>query len=244
MIKYSILMLTHNRLAEVKRCFESLENTLLRQDVACAVLDNASTDDTYPYLCYESPIKFYDGAIFVKHLLRLLVRSDANLGVAGGRTELLKAAQGEYVVFLDSDTIIRDDNWLDVLGKVLDENENIGMVGPFGSFVLPDWSGFTAARPNAECDVVAGACQVFRRELLDLGVRIDTETFAKFWHEDADMCLSIRSMGWDIWCAPVEISHYPAHSGYGQDKDLHDKNFAAFRSKWQGKGLVKCEGAY
>lgn len=232
MIKFTILILTHNRVADVERCFKSLVSTLGRSDVFCAVLDNASTDNTFFYLCRE-----------VQRENVLLLRSGVNLGVAGGRDELLKTVQSEYVVFLDSDTVIADPAWLDALGKVLDENENIGMVGPGGSFVKRDWSGFEAAMPDAECDVVAGYCQVFRRSLLDLGVHIDT-SFAKFWTEDSDLAMQIREKGWDVYCLPVGVMHYPAHSGYGQEPDLHDAHIKLFREKWQGKGLIRGEGAY
>jgi GT2 family glycosyltransferase len=231
-IKYSILMLTHNRADEVKRCFASLEPTLRRPDVRCVVLDNASQDGTWDYILTESPSRYHH-----------TIGSDVNYGVAGGRARLLKEAKGEYVVFLDSDTQIVDPNWLDVLGSVLDKNENIGMVGPGGSFVLPDWSGFTAAQPHAECDCVAGYCQMFRRSLLDLGVAMDTR-YDKFWTEDSDFCMQIRDKGWDVYCQPVGVLHYPAHSGYGQEQGLHDAHIKLFRETWKGKGLTRAEGAY
>lgn len=234
MPKYILLILTHNRLDDVQRCFESLRSTLDRDDVLCLVLDNGSTDGTADYLAT------------VEGIYSLL--SNVNYGVSGGRSKLLEIARKgnawadcERVVFLDSDTEIVDPAWLDVLDAALSP-ENVGVVGPYGSFVRGDWGGFMAGVPG-EVDTVAGACQMWRRELFDCGLKIN-EQFAGFWHEDADACLAARNMGFDVLCVPVGVAHHPAHSGYGQNMTLHDAHFALFREHWQGEKLVKIEGGY
>jgi glycosyltransferase involved in cell wall biosynthesis len=231
-----LLVLTHNRLEQVQRCFESLAATLARPDVRCVVLDNASTDGTRDFIT----------SIPLTDQFNLLV-SDDNLGVAGGRYWLLRGANAgglmpdDLVIFLDSDTVIVDDNWLDALAKAI-EPENVGLVGPGGSFVLPGFTGFTAGIPG-EVDVVAGYCQMFKAELLSMGVHIDT-AYEKFWTEDSDFAMQIRDAGYDVLCVPVGVQHFPSHSGYGQDMTLHDKHIAMFRERWQGKSLVKTEGGY
>jgi O-antigen biosynthesis protein len=231
-----VLVLTHNRIDAVQRCFDSLMPTLKHHGVSCFVLDNASTDGTKEYL---RSIDGQNNSICVAY-------SHENLGVAAGRASLLNPGtfgvkSDDRIVFLDSDTVIIDDNWLDVLSSALND-EAVGVAGPFGSFVLPDWSGFTAGRPGL-VDTVAGACQMWKAELFLQGLTVDTE-FDKFWHEDANMCLTARDMGYDVVCTPVEVEHYPSHSGYGQDQNLHDANFAKLRAKWQGKNIVKVEGGY
>jgi glycosyltransferase involved in cell wall biosynthesis len=232
-----ILILTHNRLAEVQRCFESLVPTLARPDVRCVVHDNKSTDGTREWVFNELGLK--------KKVTPILCES--NLGVALGRSQLLNDARhfgmkpDDLVVFLDSDTVIVDDNWRDVLAKAI-EPENVGLVGPGGSYVLPGFTGFTAGAPG-EVDVVAGYCQMFKAELLNMGVHIDT-AYEKFWTEDSDFAMQIRDAGYDVLCVPVGVQHFPAHSGYGQDMTLHDKHIAMFRERWQGKGLTKAEGGY
>lgn len=239
MIKFTILMLTHNRLEIAERCFKSLVSTLERTDVRCLVVDNASTDGTRDYL---------PGMAGGKHHTFLM---DSNLGVAGGRAKLLELAEMQndvlrdgYYVFLDSDTVIMNKGWLDDLGGVLDKNENVGLVGPGGSFVKRDWSGFEAAIPNAECDVVAGYVQCFRRSLLDLGLHMESERYKGFWTEDSSFALQIRALDYDVYCKPISVFHEPSHSGYGQQEGLHEAHIALFREQWRGKGLTKAEGAY
>lgn len=231
---YAILMLTHNRVDDVKRCFASLEATLHRySDVRFIVLDNASTDGTREYLNEECWVRYHHTIFW-----------DENLGVSQGRAYLLNALKEyEYehdtIIFLDSDVVIMDDRWLDVLGKAL-EPENVGLVGPGGSMVLPDWSNFTAAMPNTECDCVSGACQAFKREVLKVA-HLDTE-YGMFWTEDSDFCMQIREAGYDILCVPCGVLHEPGESG--DVPGLHERNLQRFRDKWAGKGLTKAEGAY
>lgn len=231
--RFSICILTHNRLSAVRRCFDSLQSTLERDDVSCWVLDNASTDGTAEYID-----TLEGGNIHI-------IRCRQNYGVAEGRSILLsesaKQGHGERIIFLDSDTVIVDQGWLDDLDRVLD-NENVGLVGPGGSFMLPDWSNFTAGRPG-EVDCIAGYCVMFKAELLKYGVHIDT-TFERFWSEDSDLAFQVRDLGYDVLCVPCGVDHRPAHSGFGQEPGLHDANFEKLRQKWQGRGIVKCEQAY
>lgn len=229
-----LLMLTHNRLDAVADCLDSLEPTLTaRDDVMLFVLDNGSTDGTREYLDHCGI-----GAGYIK--------LDHNVGVAEGRKILLARALDVPLIwthfcFLDSDVVIRDDRWLDKLLAAL-EPENVGLVGPFGSFVAPDWTRFIPGVPGP-VDCVAGACQLFKREVLGAGVGIDT-SYEGFWTEDSQFCLDIRNAGYDVLCVPIDIEHHPAHSGFGQIEGLHDKHFAMFRERWQGKGLVKAERGY
>lgn len=230
-----LLILTHNRLEQVQQCFESLLPTLQRDDVRLRVLDNASSDGTAEYV-----------REFVRSIEGLWNMSNENLGVALGRSMLLRDIAAwrkpdDLVVFLDSDTVIVDDNWLDVLAKAI-EPENVGIVGCGGSFVLPDWSGFIAGVPG-EVDCVAGYCTMMKAELFLQGLAMDT-SFERFWSEDSDLNFQARAMGYDVICCPVGVQHFPAHSGFGQEPGLHEKNFSRLRDKWQGKGVVKCEKAY
>lgn len=230
--RFSICILTFNRLEAVQRCFDSLQSTLERDDVSCWVLDNASTDGTAEYLATLDGI--------------LLIVSAENHGVAGGRARLLdlrirEISTIERVIFLDSDAVIIDNDWLDVLDAALSP-ENVGLVGPGGSFVNDDFSGFVAGKPG-DVDCVAGYCQMFKSALLQYGLHID-ETYHGFWAEDSQFCLDIRALGWDVLCVPVGVMHNPSHSGYGQDMALHDQHIELFRSKWQGKGLTRSEGAF
>jgi O-antigen biosynthesis protein len=227
--KFSILMLTYNRLDAVKECLASLQATLRRPDVHIEILDNASIDGTREWL----------SGLQLKTPGMGLTSPNANLGVAGGRAELLRYAQGDIIIFLDSDTVITDDCWLDVLAAAL-EPENVGLVGPGGSNMAADWSRFMPG-VLGPVDCVTGSCQAFKREVLKAGVHLDLN-YGKFWSEDSDFCLQIREAGYDVLCIAVPIIHNPGQSG--DEPGLHQKNHNYFVSKWRGKGLIRCEGGY
>lgn len=233
--KFSILMLTHNRLDAVQQCLESLDSTLGRDDVEFVLLDNASTDGTKEYLEDTLPcLRGGDRTLFLER--------KKNLGVAAGRAKLVEAADGDIIVFLDSDVLIRDDGWLDKLAEAL-EPENVGMAGPAGSYVKFGPAGEVAflPAPAGQCDVVSGWCQAFKGEVLMAGIGLDQE-YGLFWEEDSDFCMQIRECGWDVVCTGgIGVDHMPGLSG---DTGQREKNLARFHEKWAGKQLIKAEGAY
>ena len=235
MTRYSILMLTHNRLEQVVKCLISLEPTLERDDVELIIIDNASTDGTWEFV--KEHMEAHPDKV-------VAIGLEQNAGVSGGREKLLywMDRRTDIGIFLDSDVMIMDTHWLEAIRETL-AREDIGICGPGGSFVLADWSGFTAGLPGRECDCVAGFCLAFKKELIDAGVKMDTD-YGLFWTEDSDFCLQARALGYGVMCVPVGVWHMPAHSGAGKDETLHQRNIERFASKWRGKGLVKAEGGY
>lgn len=224
--RFSILVLTHNRLDMLKRFFSSLRPTMARSDVQMVVLDNGSELSTRIYLA---------GVPYIRPIF-----SAINLGVGAGRNELLKHAEGEMLIFLDSDCEILNPHWLDGLVMAL-EPESVGIAGPAGAFV--DWNKehpFIPA-PVGECDVVSGWCMAFKPEILKAGVKLDTE-YGMFWEEDSDFCMQARFLGWDVVnTGGLGVHHQPGMSG---DNGERSKTLARFRDKWRGMGLTKFEGAY
>ena len=90
MIKYSLLLLTYNRLGVTARCLRSLAPMLHREDVEWLIVDNASSDGTAQWLLKVA-------ARYPQ--VRLMLRSD-NAGVAGGRQILLDAARGQTLIMV------------------------------------------------------------------------------------------------------------------------------------------------
>jgi len=232
-VRYSILMLTYNRLDALKECIRTLTPTLQRPDVEIVILDNGSDVPTRDYV-QSLPTQF--GAEKARILL-----SDENLGVARGRDRLLDEGRSEIFIFLDSDIVIHDPTWIDQLGKTL-EPADVGLCGVGGGYVMDDWSGFVLG-PVGECDIVSGYCQAFKRDVVKAGARIDAR-YGKFWTEDSAFCLRIRELGWKIWnCGfGIGLEHRPGRSG--DEPGLLERNMELFRSQYRGKGLVKSEGAY
>jgi hypothetical protein len=237
--RYSLLMLSHNRLSLVKRCLDSLAPTLARDDVYLRLLDNGSTDGTAEWL--QAWLSAQPDPSCVQLLL-----SPVNLGVAAGRQQLVMHERQEahdVIVSLDSDVRIVSDNWLEQLDSWLTPAE-VGLVGPDGYDVFwdrpidPKW----VRTPYGECDIVAGYCQAFKGELLNKGVDFDPE-YGPFFHQDGDLCMQIRQQGYRILSTgDIGVAHVWGRSGvmYGD----RARSFQRFRQKWYGKGLTRIEGAH
>lgn len=91
----SIIIPVHNRKDYVQTAIQSsLEQTY--PNIEVIVIDDASTDDTYTFLQQLNlPI--------------VLLQNDVNKGPSGSRNTGIKASQGEYLFFLDSDDALHRD---------------------------------------------------------------------------------------------------------------------------------------
>lgn len=107
----SIILIAFNDKQHLPDCL----NSLLRQNNAeVIVVDNASNDGSSELIETHYPQ--------VK-----LIRAGTNLGFGGGNNLGAQAAQGNYLVFLNSDTIV-DENWLNPLVETLERDTSIGLV--------------------------------------------------------------------------------------------------------------------
>lgn len=93
MKKVSAIITTRNRLELLKRAIDSVMAQTY-PDVECIVVDDASTDDT-PEYCQSLPVRY------------IRISPSESCGGNHARNVGIKAAQGEYVEFLDD-----DDYWL------------------------------------------------------------------------------------------------------------------------------------
>ena len=230
MIKYSLLLLTYNRLGVTARCLRSLAPMLHREDVEWLIVDNASSDGTAQWLLKVA-------ARYPQ--MRLMLRSD-NAGVAGGRQILLDAARGQTLIILDSDVEARHPDWLERLTAPLRERPEVWLCGPGGAFVTPDWTDYEATPLGyaGPVDTISGFCQAFDRRVLDAGFRFDVR-FNPRWHEDTDMSLFVQSKGGVVWhTGDVGLFHifsYTGDDGTGAVKQQY------LASKWRGQGLTRAE---
>lgn len=172
------------------------------------IIDNASTDGTDEMAKGE-----FSGATFVRNEENRGFSVSANLGIAH--------STGEYILFLNSDTLIIEDEILKML-KFMDEQGDTGICGP--QLVYPDMKPqrsfayrptlllevipksilelmFPAryARRNRTCsapievDSLIGAAIMVRRKALELTGGFDERFF--FFLEETDLCLRIREEG-------------------------------------------------
>ena len=129
-MKYSIIVATYNRIAELRELIDSLE--LLEFDPSefeLLVVDDGSDDGTETFVSrIEAPFE-------IQYL------KQSNQGPGAARNLGMENARGEYFIFVDSDVILPE-NYLQAIDSHVGENRPDAFGGPddshpsFGDFLL------------------------------------------------------------------------------------------------------------
>jgi predicted O-linked N-acetylglucosamine transferase (SPINDLY family)/GT2 family glycosyltransferase len=240
----SIIVLCCNEAQYTRLCLESvLRHT--RAPYELVLVDNGSTDDT-PALLEE--VRSRPGPERVA-----VLRSEVNVGFPAGCNQGLARARGEYLVFLNNDTVVTD-GWLEGLVRwALHDWPRVGMVGPLTSYSRPpqqvpvgyarleEMPAFAERlrRENAGralgVERLAGFCLLARREVMEKVGGFDERFGVGFFDDDA---LSVRALraGYKLLVAQdVFVHHFGSRTfaGLGIDCTTQLKeNFERFRAKW------------
>ena len=216
----SIIVLTCNQKDYTLRMAASLSPWLeSHPDAELIIVDNASCDGTREALLSQQHIP--------SSRLRYILQS-TNLGVAGGRNVGLRTAIGDTILILDNDTEV-DPKAIDGMLRHLDENPTCGLCAP--ALKSPSGELQDSAKPfpgilvkaahligyrlPSESEAmnmqhpfyVIGACQMFRRSLIDEIGLLDDAIF--YGPEDADWCMRISATGRTIDYLPqYSIIHH------------------------------------
>ncbi len=215
----SVLIVSHNSAASLRRCLTSIEGSIPRQQVEVIVVDNGSTDAS-PHLDTEFP-----NATFLRLPRYFGFTKAANIGA--------RTAKGDYLLFLSPAAEIEPDT-ISRLASYLASDPDAVAVCP----LLVDESGQTASSPRAlpDCDSIASAWRSGRASFapmpIDLsatavavdypqleallvrkqfvrGMNYLDERYGESW-SDAELCYRIRSAGRTILLLPqVRVVLHP-----------------------------------
>lgn len=136
-MKVSIITVDYNHPEVTLQLLASLENIGLHTQTEVIVVDNGSQVNAGPAFEERYPwVKF--------------IRSEKNLGFAGGNNLGIQQASGDYFFFINNDTELKEDIISPML-DMLDTNPDIGLLCPeIRYFDQPDvvqYSGFTPVNP-------------------------------------------------------------------------------------------------
>ncbi|HLF99936.1 MAG TPA: glycosyltransferase family 2 protein [Acidimicrobiia bacterium] len=205
MTRLSVVVVNWNGVELLPGCLDPLVGT----DHEVIVVDNGSVDESVAVLRERYPAV-------------ALIENSENLGFAVANNQGLRAATGDHILLLNSDTV-PDLRALDALVEFLDDHPRVGVVGP--TLVNPDgtpqsscgpgpnlWTEFLAKtmihrllpglrarapRESRQVDWVTGAALCIRRDLaVPLG-GLDEEIF--MFYEDLDLCARVREAGHQVW---------------------------------------------
>jgi len=215
MVKLSIVILNLNGLDKLKDCVKSIkENT---KDYEIIVVDNGSTEG--------GTVKF------IKENAHKYVLVNENTGYSAGNNIGSKLAIGEFICFLNNDTIVTD-GWADEMIKTLNENIYCAMVGPLGNvkssvidntvYLYQQYVG--QYKKDTQVDYLSGYCILMKREIFN-HILFDERLFLYF--SDNLLCDRIRQVGYHcVVCCNALVKHeHPSTTLRGSEEiEIHMKN--------------------
>ena len=226
--KISIITVNYNGLKDTCELLDRLP--LENSSLEVIVVDNASKNDEAAILRERYP-------------LARIIRSDSNLGFAGGNNKGIVEATGQYLFFLNNDTVIDDvEGCLNALVARLESNPRIGMVCPKIRFTWGErpiqFAGYTPLSPitmrnrsigfgeqdQGQYDTphvtpyAHGAAMMLRREALDTIGPMPVCYF--LYYEELDWSVMLTRAGYEIWYEPAATVFHKESQTTGQDSPL------------------------
>ena len=219
----SIVVPVYNQLAHTLMCLDCLALQKSPFSFEVIVIDDCSTDETEEILVNIPHLKY--------------IRNEENVGFINSCNRGANESSGEYIVFLNNDTLPSPD-WLRQLRLTFENHENVGVVGSklvfsngnlqeAGGIIWNDASGWNWGRgenPNhpkynyvRDVDYVSGCSFMIPRELF-----LETCSFDKdlefAYYEDTSKCFQLRSLGYRILYQP--LSHLIHFEGVSCGTDI------------------------
>jgi GT2 family glycosyltransferase len=249
-IKISIIIPVYNRIRFTVACLHSIFACAGRNDYEIIIADDNSADQT--------------SAVFENNFFGVrYLRNAKNLGFLNNCNIAAKNATGQYIVFLNNDTVVCP-GWLDELVKTFDENDSIGLAGSklvypsgtlqeAGGIVFEDGSSWNYGRYSnlllpqfnymRDVDYCSGASVAIRAQLWKKLGGFD-EKFAPAYYEDTDLAFQVRAAGYRVVYQPAsEVVHFEGIT-HGKSEDSVMKKYLAvnkekFLEKWKSV-LARC----
>lgn len=206
--RLSVITVNYNGLADTCSLLDSIAP--VDQSTEVIVVDNASTADEASTIASRYP--------WVR-----VVRSNANLGFAGGNNLGIREASGDYLFFVNNDTVVNLSE-LAPLVERMESNASIAMVCPKIRFYYGErniqFAGYTQLSKvtlrnraigfgepdNGQHDTprptpyVHGAAMLVRREAIKRAGMMPECFF--LYYEELDWSMMMRRKGYELWYDP------------------------------------------
>lgn len=223
----SVVIVNWNTRELLRACLASLPWDSERVRIEVIVVDNASEDGSAQMVAEQFP-------------QARLIRNAENVGFVRANNQGLRAATGEFLFMLNSDTEVRP-GAIERLVEVLSSDPCIGAVGPrllntdgspqpsagpFPSLIHRFVPARSEARyqrdlerrvresPHRVAPVawLAGAALMTRRDVLERVGPLDERYF--MWYDDLDWCQKLRASGYErVFVGDAVVVHHGRQSG-------------------------------
>jgi len=223
----SIILVTYNSRDYIQACLDSLSRTL-PNNCEILLLDNASSDGSADLVVAGYPEV-------------RVIRSETNLGFAGGNNRAAAAAGGDFLVFINPDTRV-ETSWLEALLTPLQADAQTGMttskillmkeveqINTCGNEI--HLSGLTLCRGAglrrealdqlAEVSAISGAAFAMRRDLFEELGGFDEDFF--LYMEDSDLSWRTRLAGRRCIYTPDSVVYHDYTLHFGPRKTFYQE---------------------
>ncbi len=246
----SVVIVNYNVKDYLAQALLSLKRALKDIRYEIIVVDNASVDDSVPYLRQHFPE--------VK-----IIENEENVGFARANNQALKQVRGDYIVLINPDTVVQEDTFtrlLDFFEQTPDASAaTCKIINPDGTFsvdcrhsiptpTIAFWkvTGLSKLFPKSKIfgrynltfldpdqtytvPAISGSFMMIKKEVLDQVGYFDEQFF--MYCEDIDLCHRINRHGFKIYYVPTtQIIHY---KGESTKKDKLDYVITFNRSLYQ-----------
>ena len=236
----SIVIPVHNKAGLTRRCLDAIITEPPNASFELVIVDDASTDSTSDLLAH------YGDAVEV-------IRQEPNAGFAAASNAGAKVAKGEFLVFLNNDTIPLA-GWLDALVAHGDREPSAAVVG--AKLLFPDdtiqhagvvicqdgnprhlYAGFPHDHPAVDksrrFQAVTAACALVRREAFEQAGGFDTAFLNGL--DDVDLCLRLGELGYEVHYCPRSVLYHLESISRGRRSKQIQEGARLFRRRWGGR---------
>jgi len=227
----SIITVNFNQSYITEALLNSIKSTNTYPCIEIIVVDNGSKINSVP----EWAEKYPDV---------LFIRSDENMGFAGGNNIGIKVAKGEYLFLVNNDTEFTP-GLIQKLTDILDKNDKVGMLSPkiryFDQPNMLQYMGYTnmdyyTARnscigqfetDNGQYDhltgptgYIHGAAMMVRKECIEKAGLMAENFF--LYYEEYDWCDRIKKAGYQVWVVSDALIYHKESISVGKVSALKE----------------------
>ncbi len=224
----SFITITYNGLKDTLELINSIHSTVHSVSYEIIVVDNASKENEAKLLKVIFPTIE-------------CIRSNTNLGFSGGNNLGIERATGEYLFFINNDTLIEEDHIAELISW-LASDKSWGASSPKICFAQPprliQYAGFTPlskitlrnegigfGKSDSEKYSIArptpylhGAAMLVKREVINK-VGLMPEVYF-LYYEEIDWCTQMTKAGYTLWYDPVCTIYHKESQSTGKESPL------------------------
>ncbi|OFX78753.1 MAG: glycosyl transferase [Bacteroidetes bacterium GWE2_39_28] len=224
----SFVTVNYNGVIHTRELLLSMKRYLIDVRYEVIVVDNGSEYDETSDLIREFPEFTF-------------IRSEINLGFAGGNNIGIIKSRGRYIMLINNDTLLLDNSVVELV-TFMDKNPHIGAVSPKIHFLNPprtiQFAGYSDLTPITLRNHITGYSQadsgqfdtphetafnhgaaiLVSREALDKVGLMSEDYF--LYYEELDWGMRFREKGYKLWYLPQALIVHKESMSTGLDSPL------------------------